>query len=184
MDSLEFIKSLKLPFVGYRDYSTAEVYYQGVDGYYWSSTPYDANKSYFLIVGSDGTLHPDGKDVCSRSDGISVRCFKNSLKNPPKTYSLNLLAASGSMVATGEVQFDEGTHLLYGEQVINVIKSIKNALLLSEKYFIEWYKINAQGEQEKVEIKNLDITETTSLSGTVKKRNMCKQPQYYHGALN
>ena len=91
---------------------------------------------------------------------------------------------SCSMVATGEVKFDEGTHLLYGEQVINVIKSIKNALLLSEKYFIERYKTNSQGEQEKVEIENLDITETTSLSGTVKKRNLCKQPQYYHGALN
>ena len=88
------------------------------------------------------------------------------------------------MVATGEVQFDEGTHLLYGEQVINVIESIKNALLLSEKYFIERYKTNSQGEQEKVEIESLDITETTSLNGNVKKRNMCKQPQYYHGALN
>jgi len=95
MDKLEFIKALKLPFAGFRVYSTAKVRYQGDHGdhgNYWSSSPRSIDLSRSLYVNRSGYFDPD--DFNLRAYGQSVRCFKNSLKNPPKTSSLSLSASS------------------------------------------------------------------------------------------
>ncbi len=66
---------LQLPMAGYRYYDSAEsVNDQGGNGYYWSSTPYDAS-AYFLAFRSSyvGASNYDG-----RAFGFSVRCFENS----------------------------------------------------------------------------------------------------------
>ncbi len=72
----------------------------------------------------------------------------------------------------------------YTQAVKDAIQSIRTALALSEKFFIEWYQTNTQGEKEVVDVTTINSTESVALSGTVKKKNMCKQPQYYHGPLN
>ena len=181
MDSLEFIKALKLPFAGSRDYSTAEVRRQGDNGYYWSSSPYSTNDSWLLYVDRDGYFYPIINNT--RAYGQSVRCFKNSLKNPPKTSSLSLSASSWDLVASEEVSFSNGV-VSYTQSVRDAIQSIREFLQLSEKYIIEWYQTNAQGEKEVVEIESINSTESMALSGTVKKKWMCKPPAHYHGEGN
>ena len=85
-------EDIKLPFAGYRYYSTAKVRYQGDLGSYWSSSPYSTNNSWSLYVNRGGLFNPT--DCTYRSYGQSVRCFKNSLKKSPKTFSLSLSASS------------------------------------------------------------------------------------------
>jgi len=65
---------LYFPFAGYRLKSSAGVNYQGTIANYWSSTAYSAAYAYTPSFISDW-LRPQGKSY--RSDGFSVRCFKN-----------------------------------------------------------------------------------------------------------
>ena len=70
---------LKIPMAGYRYYNGAIVINSGSNGYYWSSTPYDANRSYIFYFYSSG-ITPQFYDY--RANGYSVRCFKNEPINP------------------------------------------------------------------------------------------------------
>jgi len=77
--SIQAINSLRnelyLPFAGYRGYSSAGVRYRGTYADYWSSTAYSADTAYRLYFNSAGL---DPQHGYNRSNGFSVRCFKNS----------------------------------------------------------------------------------------------------------
>ena len=73
-DWTNFWKALKLPFAGYRSRWNSNVNNQGSNGYYWSSTRYNASIAYDLNFNSSG-INPQGRD--NRSDAFSVRPFKN-----------------------------------------------------------------------------------------------------------
>ena len=65
---------LKMPMAGSRSYSTTRVGNAGTWGYYWSSTPYNTQDSYYFdFSSSDIKLQL----YSSRGNGYSVRCFKN-----------------------------------------------------------------------------------------------------------
>ena len=76
--------ALKLPFAGYRIYSSAGVGSQGTYGDYWSSSRYDANKAYCLYFDSFG-LYPQSDS--RRAGGYSVRCFKNTPTVPTSSWT-------------------------------------------------------------------------------------------------
>ncbi|GHW02233.1 hypothetical protein AGMMS50249_0190 [candidate division SR1 bacterium] len=68
-----FKSDLKLPYAGYRSFSTADLTIQGSRGYYWSSSPSLPNSAHYLYFYS--SVLPQQSDT--RSSGFSVRCFKN-----------------------------------------------------------------------------------------------------------
>jgi len=64
---------LKLPKLGFRNDSNAYYYYQGTDGYYWSSSP---NGIYGYYVSINSTqVYPLYNG--NRAYGFTVRCLKN-----------------------------------------------------------------------------------------------------------
>jgi hypothetical protein len=67
-----FKNDLKLPFVGLRAQSDGSVRYQGLDGYYWSSSPDDSAARYLEFRSSYIRQFSSYRGI-----GISVRCFKN-----------------------------------------------------------------------------------------------------------
>ena len=83
-DWANFWIALKLPFAGYRIFSTAEVGSQGSDGRYWSSSRYDTSNAYYLYFHST-TLGPQNNN--RRPNGYSVRCFKNSPTVPTSSWT-------------------------------------------------------------------------------------------------
>ena len=84
-DWTNFWIALKLPFAGFRSYSSARVYSQDSYGYYWSSSRYDANYAYHLnFNSSDITPQSSGY---SRACGFSVRCFKDTPTIPTLSWT-------------------------------------------------------------------------------------------------
>ena len=83
-DWTNFWIALKLPFAGYRYYSSAGVSYQGSNGLYWSSSRYNTNYAYILYFYSTA-LTPQNTDRCAY--GFSVRCFKNSPVIPTSSWT-------------------------------------------------------------------------------------------------
>ena len=83
-DWANFWIALKLPFAGYRRYSNADVRYVGSDGRYWSSSRQNINNAYNLNL-QQANLYP--QDFDSRSDGLSVRYFKNSPTIPTSSWT-------------------------------------------------------------------------------------------------
>jgi uncharacterized repeat protein (TIGR02543 family) len=83
---------LGLPFAGARSYSSAGVYDQGTNGYYWSSSRSNADYAYRLGFSSTA-LNPQGNS--RRANGFSVRCFKNS-----PSLTLTFDSNGGSSVAS------------------------------------------------------------------------------------
>ena len=83
-DWTNFWIALKLPFAGYRYYSSAGVSSQGSDGYYWSSSRYNTNTAYSLRFYSTA-LNP--QDAGNRANGFSVRCFRNSPIIPTSSWT-------------------------------------------------------------------------------------------------
>jgi hypothetical protein len=72
----KFQDVFKLPFAGYRDYSNASLYRQGVFGQYWSSSPYLASSySARSMRLESSSVNADYSN--SRSGGNPVRCFKD-----------------------------------------------------------------------------------------------------------
>ena len=82
-DWTNFWIALKLPFAGNRNYSSANVSNQGTDGYYWSSSQYDANNAYYLYFYST-VLNPQNHRY--RTYGFSIRCFKNTPTIPASSW--------------------------------------------------------------------------------------------------
>ena len=82
--SSDFWIALKLPFAGYRGYSSADVYRQGFNGNYWSSSRYNTNLAYYLSFSSVG-LGPQSIEY--RACGFSVRCFKDSPVVPTSSWT-------------------------------------------------------------------------------------------------
>lgn len=78
---VEFSEDFKLPFAGYRDYNGTSIDDKGTNGLYWSSSPRpsNANNSYYLRF-SSSYVSPQSSGY--RSNGFSVRCFKNSSTRP------------------------------------------------------------------------------------------------------
>lgn len=70
---------LKMPFAGSRNYSSADVHNQGVDGLYWSAGAYSTNYAYSLYFGSSA-LH--SQNWSYRANGYPLRCFKNTSVTP------------------------------------------------------------------------------------------------------
>ena len=71
----EFSSYLKIPFAWYRHYSNSNVYYQWVDGSYWSSTRYDWNNSYRLRIYSPNIYYQN--NYYTKTNWFSIRPFKN-----------------------------------------------------------------------------------------------------------
>ena len=77
----------KLPFAGYRYYSSASLDNQGSNGYYWSSSPSSAgsnNARYLYLNSSDVNANSSSR----RAFGGSVRCFKDSYVASHETSNL------------------------------------------------------------------------------------------------
>jgi uncharacterized protein (TIGR02145 family) len=72
-DDTAYGSTLKLPLAGYRGYGGGGLYDQGVNGYYWSSSPASTN-AYDLYFSSGGVT-PASLDA--RAYGFSVRCLKD-----------------------------------------------------------------------------------------------------------
>ena len=83
-DWTNFGIALKLPFAGYRSFSNSNVYSQGTNGYYWSSSRSSANSAYFLRFFS-GSLMPQNAD--RRAIGMSIRPFKNEAVIPTSSWT-------------------------------------------------------------------------------------------------
>ena len=81
----KFSTYLKMPKAGYRDYSILSFISRGSAGFYWSSTPYDADYAYYLYF---DTAHVDPQGAYYRSLGFSVRCFKNSPTIPTSSWTV------------------------------------------------------------------------------------------------
>lgn len=83
-DGETMVTYLKMPLAGLRHYASAGVYYQGTDACYWSSTAYSADDAYRLDFGWAG-LNPQYRS--ERSDGFSVRCFKDTPVIPDSNWT-------------------------------------------------------------------------------------------------
>jgi hypothetical protein len=83
-DWTNFWIALKLPFAGNRYILDASPKGQGTDGNYWSSSRYSANNAYRLKFNSTA-LNP--QDNNQRTNGFSVRCFKNSPVVPMSSWT-------------------------------------------------------------------------------------------------
>ena len=75
---------LKMPMAGFRRYDDADVSDVGSFGFYWSSTPSNANYAYNLGFDSSD-IYP--QNYIYRSYGFSVRCFKNSPVIPTSNWT-------------------------------------------------------------------------------------------------
>nr|MDD3720606.1 hypothetical protein [Candidatus Gracilibacteria bacterium] len=73
IDSLKMINDLKLPLAGNRINDTSS--FQGMVGYYWSSSPYYSSAGYSLWIDANGGIDPS--DMSNRTSGFTLRCFKN-----------------------------------------------------------------------------------------------------------
>jgi uncharacterized protein (TIGR02145 family) len=62
---------LFLPAVGYRNYSSGALYYQGSRGYYWSSTQSNATLAYSLLFYSSSV---NASYDFNKASGFSIRC--------------------------------------------------------------------------------------------------------------
>lgn len=85
-DWTNFGIALKLPFAGYRSGSSAGVNEQGDYGRYWSSSPRpsNANRAHYLSFSSSSTSPQNSNN---RSNGYSVRCFKDSPTVPTSSWT-------------------------------------------------------------------------------------------------
>lgn len=93
-----------MPFAGYRNYYDASLSNQGTYGDYWSSSPYgDGNPDYARRIGLG--MGVDASNGYYRTNGYSVRCFKNSYVAPTISYSLEL-HANGGVVAEDTLETD------------------------------------------------------------------------------
>lgn len=79
-----FGRALKLPKAGGRSALAADASSQGSDGYYWSSSRYNADEAYSLYFSSTA-LGP--QSINFRAGGFSVRCFKNSPTVPTSSWA-------------------------------------------------------------------------------------------------
>jgi len=77
--------ALKLPMAGYRFSASADVYNQGSNGKYWSSSRYTTNSAYYLNF-SSAALSPQNTNY--RTGGYSVRCFKDFPTVPTSSWTM------------------------------------------------------------------------------------------------
>lgn len=94
---------LKMPMAWRRNYTTANVDNEGSYGYYWSYTPKDTSKAFYLSFFSSNINSSSNYD---RAGGLSVRCFKNSPTVPTSSWTT---LYDGSSVATGAWVFHNTT---------------------------------------------------------------------------
>lgn len=78
--------ALKLPFAGYRVNWSADVYFQGSMGLYWSSSHYSTNNAYDLLF-TPNSISINPQSAYYRAGGLSVRCFKNSPVIPTSSWT-------------------------------------------------------------------------------------------------
>ena len=77
-----------MPFAGRRHYSTAELYDQGSNGNYWSSSPYVSSyptSARYLSLKSSSVNTGYG---INRAYGFSTRCFKNTYVTPDSSWTV------------------------------------------------------------------------------------------------
>jgi len=67
-------RKLKMPAAGARSWYNAGMGQQGVQGFYWASTPATNPLSWYMLFTSTSVI-PNNND--NRADALSVRCFKN-----------------------------------------------------------------------------------------------------------
>ncbi len=94
---------LKMPMAGYRSYSSSNVANAGSYGFYWSSTAYSTNRAYYLAFNSS-SITPQADQY--RSNGYSVRCFKDTPTIPTSSWTT---LYDGSSVATSAWVFYNAT---------------------------------------------------------------------------
>jgi len=75
---------LKMPKAGYRHHNGSEIYNAGSDGYYWSSTSYNASSSYGLNFNSSN-INPQYYNY--RARGYSIRCFNDTPVIPTSSWT-------------------------------------------------------------------------------------------------
>ena len=97
-----FSNDLQLPLAGNRSYYDGAVYHQGNYAYYWSSSPRGGSnpKGAWSLFFYSNDVNPS--DYSSRAYGKSLRCFKNSYVELPKTLNLFFMS-DGEEVWTWEV---------------------------------------------------------------------------------
>ena len=82
------MNDLLLPFAGTRLYGDGAVFEQGKDAYFWSSSPRGGSNpkdAWYLRFDSNYVLPSSSNN---RARGESLRCFKNSYVELPKTLNL------------------------------------------------------------------------------------------------
>jgi len=83
-DWANFSIALKLPFTGFRWYSSSDVEHQSLTGYYWASTAYDDDYAHHMTI-SSAVLYP--QIWYYRSCGFAIRCFKNYPVTPTSSWT-------------------------------------------------------------------------------------------------
>lgn len=128
---------LKMPMAGWRYRNNAIIQDLGSYGYYWSSTPYNANYAYNLYFYSS-RIFPQYSYYYSY--GFSVRCFKNSPVIPTSSW---ITLYDGSGIATGAWVFYNAT-----EGIISVSGdgttwyTIQDKNLWATTVFNQWDAVN------------------------------------------
>ncbi len=124
MEIWDFLKALKIPAAGNRNYSMVHQIISNGYGYYQTSSPSNTNNSWFLLVRFTSQYQAFDLFDHDRSYGDSVRCFKNSFKNFPiiehdeKNGEITVLAVDKSYSITlqdenyCENNYDENTETL------------------------------------------------------------------------
>ena len=68
--------SITLPAEGVPGYSSSNVEYVGIAGYYWSSTPYDSQNSWILVIANEREEYIDMAPIEMDGGAFSVRLVK------------------------------------------------------------------------------------------------------------
>jgi hypothetical protein len=70
-----FMSELRLPMAGQKNWNNGNMYNQGTDGYYWSSSPSGATNGFEIWLNNTYVKPYDS----FRATGFLVRCFKNQI---------------------------------------------------------------------------------------------------------
>ena len=150
--------SIFLPAAGYYQYywSSQDVYYEGVYGDYWSSTPYIIGCAYSIGFDCDG----QGVDCSSfyyYNYGFSVRAVLNEL-GPEQTITIEA-GSNGTISGGTSLKVPENAAINISENILKYGDTTITAVADSDYAFDGWY---LDGKQ--ITISNYKVTEGVTIS--------------------